>query len=456
MVHHDPVLELHTGPLPHLKPVSEYSGDESDDYSPKIVVAGKTKDSAAIVTKSNYLIEAKYKLSVPEQKFLYHVISQISPNQTRLNLYRVSVAEINRITGCNYTFPEAEEFLTTLKKRNVDVFDPSTNKRIVFSWMSIVVSDRNSMTFDFAYDNAIKPYLLDLKERFTSYPIRFIHLLRRSSSIRLFELLYTLRQLPTKRRTYSYAELRHFLGIEDHEYPKYKDFRRWVIEPARKEIEHVTGMAIVYEDIRAGRSVTKLKFTVEFPSAEFNKREIWKAKLADRLAGDPFFVSPTMVRRLVEENRPEEFWRWALSRISAQLRAARPPKNPGGYTIKEIKSAWSLWLVVDAGKQPENVEATKETDAAAPLLAPQANPEAEAVWSELREQILVEVAGQQITRHIADLIATNIDGTLITLTARNPIGEFLVSEKLNLLQKSISNISSYTLKIDSALAAVSV
>lgn len=88
-----------------------------------------------------------------------------------------------------------------------------------------------------SFSPTIQPYLSQLKSHFTSYRLTEVKSFKSGHAIRLYELLMQFR----KNGWYdeSVEELKVIFGVEDN-YPAWYEFRRWVIDPAVKEINTAT------------------------------------------------------------------------------------------------------------------------------------------------------------------------------------------------------------------------
>jgi plasmid replication initiation protein len=410
----------------------------------QVVESGGAKESTSVVTKSNYLIEAKYRLGHCEQKFILYLISNINPDQTYINRYRLSVADLSRIVNSNLSFAQAEEFMVSLKKRNIDIFDPVSNRRILMSWLSTVVFDRKNGQIDVAFDNTVKPFLLGLRECFTSYPVKFALRLRRGSSIRMYELLATLRNLPRKSRSYKYSDLRETLGIGESEYAKFTDFKRWVLEPAREELNKTTDLAFTYAEERVKRKVVKVKFDVEFRDKlpdETSEEVIWKSELAEKLMGEPFGISAAAVEKYVDADRPRDFWKWAIATIVVQIKR-KPPKNPAGYAVRELKNCWKQWGAIEMGRQLKEAKAIEtktplQKNAKAEALPLQVFSDAKATvaWEPVKAEILKNELDEASAERISALVAVQLRGSEILLVAEHAIASFMIGQMMPYLNE---------------------
>ena len=106
----------------------------------------------------------------------------------------------------------------------------------------------------------LKPYILDIKQRYTKYFFKSITGLNSIYSMRLYELLkeYEFR----KSRSFSMEELKFLLNISKDKYSKYTDFKKRVLLSSQKELEEKTDIAFEFEEIRERRKVIRLDFKI--------------------------------------------------------------------------------------------------------------------------------------------------------------------------------------------------
>jgi len=106
----------------------------------------------------------------------------------------------------------------------------------------------------------LKPYILDIKERYTKYFYQSMTGLNSMYSMRLYELLkqYEFR----KNKNFQIEELKFLLGIGEEKYTKYTDFRKRVILSSQKELKEKTDISFEFEEIRERRRVVRLDFKI--------------------------------------------------------------------------------------------------------------------------------------------------------------------------------------------------
>jgi plasmid replication initiation protein len=129
--------------------------------------------------------------------------------------------------------------------------------------MSRIIEDKSSISLSF--HPKMKPYLLDLKNRFLSYDVENVLKLSSSYSIRIYEL--TKANVGLGRRVFSVDELKKILGITD-KYKQYSHLKQRVLEPSKENINRDTDITIDYKEVKKGRSIVKLIFSIERKKTE--------------------------------------------------------------------------------------------------------------------------------------------------------------------------------------------
>lgn len=212
-----------------------------------------------LVTKSNMLIEANYKLGVVEQKIILCLASNIQPTDSDFKTYTLPIKEFNKLLGLkgHAKYTELRKITKELMQK---VFEVRINKKVIqVAWLSYVAYNESEGTIDIRFDPFLRPYLLELKREFTSYKLENVVKLKSSYAIRIYELLKQYEKL--KERTFSLMDLRKILGAEDI-YPAYGNFKQRVLIPAQKELQKKTDINFKIEEIKIGRKVDKVKFII--------------------------------------------------------------------------------------------------------------------------------------------------------------------------------------------------
>jgi len=223
------------------------------------------KKSKYLVVKSNILVESRYELTLAEIRILLHVISMIKKDDKDFCEYRMSVRGFIDFAGLSKTgsYERAKQITRKLKSRHLDipyVDEEGKEHYRQSSWLLVADYIKGEGYVNILLDPVLKPYLLELKERFTQYDIRNVIALKSSYSYRIYELLKQFEKLSS--RTLSIDELRAFLSLED-KYKRYYDFKRYVLLQAQKDLKAHSDIYFDFEEIKEyGRAYTHIKFKI--------------------------------------------------------------------------------------------------------------------------------------------------------------------------------------------------
>lgn len=134
------------------------------------------------------------------------------------------------------------------------------NKIIQLSWLSSAEYDKGTGMVELEFSPKLKPYMLGLKEFFTTYQLRNILELTCKYSIRLYEIFKSNEYRQTLKM--ELIELFNILKLSK-AYSEYFDLKKRILEPAKKELSEKTDIEFDYKPIKTGRKVTALKFIIK-------------------------------------------------------------------------------------------------------------------------------------------------------------------------------------------------
>lgn len=213
-----------------------------------------------LVVKSNELIQkTRYGLSVQEQKIILYLISFIKPTDEKFQVYQVSMSDLCDICGITQSGKNYYRFRESIKSLADKSFWISTPERdILMRWVEHVEIVKRDKVVEIRIDDALKPYLLALKNNYTQYELGYVLVLKSKYSIRLYEILKSYAYIGQK--DYSLEELKNALQIEGYE--EFRYFKRDIIDKSLAEINTYTDLQIAYKTYRVGRSIGGLTFEI--------------------------------------------------------------------------------------------------------------------------------------------------------------------------------------------------
>ncbi|BBL77376.1 RepB family plasmid replication initiator protein [Methylomagnum ishizawai] len=220
----------------------------------------------AQVYKSNSLVEASYRLTVPEQRIILACISQVRRNEpvTDEVMYSVSAQDIAELaeTDPKTAYRDLQEAALRLKRREVRIEkEANSNARrkevLICGWVQTIKYVESEGRICLRFNKDMLPYLTALTEQFTKYQLKAVARMNSAYAIRLYELLAQWRG--TGSREIELAWLREALQVGD-KYPSIKDFKKWVIDTAVAQINQYSDIKVRYDQRKTGRTVSHIRF----------------------------------------------------------------------------------------------------------------------------------------------------------------------------------------------------
>jgi len=225
------------------------------------------------IYKADMLINARYTLSVPEQRLILYAISLIKKDDTRETFYTIDLkhfCDICGITGDSYTY--SKRILQGLRDKSWFVRLGDKDEETTVSWFEKVKITKGK-SVKLRFDEDMFSFIKDLLEQYeetgqsyTSYILQSVLPMQSKYSIRLYEIF------KSKIKADKYLEW--FFELEDlkktlecSNYKRYPDFRRYVIEPAIEEINKYSDLSVEFYTTEK-RSISRLYFNISRKSKE--------------------------------------------------------------------------------------------------------------------------------------------------------------------------------------------
>lgn len=219
------------------------------------------KDSY-IVAQGNNLVEARHNnpLSARELKIVLTMVSMIQPTDEDFKDYRISIKEFSEMLGLTGSakYTELKEITKNLMSKSIEI-PQADGGWLLANWISSAEYKKGEGIIALSFSPKLKPYLLQLKQ-YTSYRLSNILSLSSSYSIRLYELLRKWSFLDKWES--SVEEIREKLGAVTKSYLLYGNFKNKILLPAIKEVNEHTDLSISFKEIKKGRSVERIEFTI--------------------------------------------------------------------------------------------------------------------------------------------------------------------------------------------------
>lgn len=209
-----------------------------------------------LITKSNYLIDASYKLNTLAQKLILACLSKIDSRKPAPKEITITAIEFADLMGVPNAHRELYKAADSLWDAEITIIENKKKTRLRWVQKDIkMMHGKGAVTITWADD--VLQYISELKSRFTTYKLKQVAHLQSGHSIRLYELLMKFKS--TGERVIYLEDFKSAMGITN-KYNQFKELNKFVIKKAIAELNDCSDLTIEYETIKKGRSVTALSF----------------------------------------------------------------------------------------------------------------------------------------------------------------------------------------------------
>jgi len=217
-----------------------------------------------IITKSNYLIEASYKLTLNEQRLILLTISKIDSRKPiqKDNDFTITASEFSEAFNIplNQAYDVLEDATSRLYEKDIRTYDPLAKTRERFRWVDMVRYWDGDAKVTLSFSRWVIPYLTLLHKQFTSYELRQISQMKTAYSIRFYELLVQF--IKTGERFITIEDLQRLFELKGR-YKRFFDFKKRIITPSIFEINEKTDIKVEWDIVKKGRHISGIIFVFE-------------------------------------------------------------------------------------------------------------------------------------------------------------------------------------------------
>jgi plasmid replication initiation protein len=313
------------------------------------------------IIQSYIVTTARYDFDVYEKRILYRIVDNMqkhlsgikldkkySINRQLFDLYEVEMpisAFLNNESDNNYG--RIKEALLRMQRKVFQYEDNRVWRGIPLIGYPQIRKYDSVITFKLHED--IYDALMNFSKGFKKFELNTAFQFESAYSMRFYELF-------AKQRTplnFSIEKLKAMFGVEK----KYKltaDFVRWVIEPAKKELDEKSPYSFEYTQMKTGRKITAIRFYPliirenadpeneektelrKYPqyTVKFKIEKIIHQYLREHyLMSDPEIVNNLELFEMAQEKIPDLLM--FLSQVKVKANRAA---NPKGYLINALKT----------------------------------------------------------------------------------------------------------------------
>ena len=207
--------------------------------------------------QSHIIVNARYALTKNEIDLLLTLLTEIKKEDKDFKDYIFSVKDLEVKTSKKWQSKQLRETVKGLMSKPLEIEESATKWEII-NWFSYFKYRDGVITCRF--DKGLKPYLLEIKNRFVISDLRMVLPMRSSYSKRVYLMLKEYAKIGE--REIEVSELQELLKV-----PKslktYADFKRKVLVKSKEDINKFTDLKVDFKEVKLGRKVSKLVFTIK-------------------------------------------------------------------------------------------------------------------------------------------------------------------------------------------------
>ena len=209
---------------------------------------------------SNQINEARFKMSKGEQKLFLYCIGIVDNDKDSINtVFDMGVKDFAEFLGLNNNHINRDMIAITkdMATKIIEIVEEDRLRQIPI--LSLV--DYHKGRVKIKINQELIPFLVGLKASFTKYSLQEVLNFKSLYSMRIYQLLC---QFDYKGEViYTLEKLKFLLNIDLHEYQRYNDFKKDVLEKALKEINRSSTLKFIYKELKTGKKITSIHFIVK-------------------------------------------------------------------------------------------------------------------------------------------------------------------------------------------------
>ena len=216
-------------------------------------------DTDYFVIQNNSLVMGNYDMSTMEQKLFLIMLSTIKKDDTVITptTFRVvDLADIMQISS-QVLYRDLKKICKSIMGKVIEIKKPD-NGWDMFNIISDAEYRNKQGTLTLTINAKAKPYLLQLKELFTSFRLKNALIMDGKYAIRVYQQAKS--NIYKGEYIINMDDFKKQLKLTQKSYEEYGNIKAKVLLPAVKEINEKTDINLSVEEIKVGRKVGALKF----------------------------------------------------------------------------------------------------------------------------------------------------------------------------------------------------
>lgn len=326
-----------------------------------------------VVTQSNDLAGSIQDMSLTEKRLVLLAAAVIRQADTELAAVRFDINDYRRIYSItnNNLVSELLDIVSTITTRNI-ILPHGKSSRTSFSVVNTftVVSGPDSETgrayavIELHRDMA--RFFLGLDGNFFTMPLLVYSTYRSNYALRMGEILASGNR-GSRNYLLSFATEDLKLKLDCQHYTNFAQFRRRVLEPAKKENEEIGYLTFDWDEHKQGRTIETLTFRVSLKRdawmAERQRTDVSRLALENKLRTLGFDRVPPEYAEVLGVERLQKLIAEVTQYVEERRKTSDPVRNPGAYLRKRLEGEMARERV------PSAIGAATESGVEQPLKA---------------------------------------------------------------------------------------
>jgi plasmid replication initiation protein len=222
------------------------------------------------IVQSNDLIASSYRLNIDEMRLINLALTKIDSRKPNIGIIEIYPNEFSKMYGLNknHIWRNMKNALLSIMTKPVKLRLKDENGKSmeqVISWLGSTkyyLDQNDGSKIEIKFTEDITPYLFELQGNFTKINFEYASRLTTPFSFRLYQWLVREHRIKTGHSyelTMCLDEIKKS-ALLDKSYPRWVDFKRFVIDPAIDAINQKTNLSVTYTANKQGKKIHSITF----------------------------------------------------------------------------------------------------------------------------------------------------------------------------------------------------
>jgi plasmid replication initiation protein len=263
------------------------------------------------IKQHNTITSGRYDFSACQLDVLFMLLASLDEADELNKKYNIRVKDIELITGRKWNYQQLKEGNEGMMSRVFEIQMPKGLRQIVlFSHIDYL---DGTGSFDIKINETARPYFFDLKNNFTLLELKSVLGCSSKHAKRLYSLACQWRGAGG--HTYNLGEFKEMLGLKDpkgkevEQYERISDFKKFVLDIAKKQINEHTDIVFDYELLKTrGRSFDTIKLFCGFSKPKLQMEIDFKGDLEKQKKNGELLQKITNIQAIGIRDDLAELW----------------------------------------------------------------------------------------------------------------------------------------------------